>query len=222
MSKFVHALLSRTLDLTTTEIEAWLKLASFAGGPNSMTGIPWEILCLSDLTPDHIHPVVVYGKNGATAAYRSQLSFVDGYGIAIVVLTTGLIQAEPLLVDVMLSTFVSVVDKVSRYQAKNYERDFTTHEKTDAPIKSTLSQDGDSLVLSSLHRNGTDLFSGLTDLWRTIMGDFIPEILFPIRIFPTGLFTKRKLNGKPIVCEVWHLRPDLMSSFNTNLPGRGL
>ncbi|KAF7539734.1 hypothetical protein G7Z17_g12362 [Cylindrodendrum hubeiense] len=220
LSKFSHALLSRTLDLTSIEIDAWLKPASFAGGPHSTTGMPWEILRPLDLTPDHPHTVSIYGKNGAAFAYRSQLSFVDDYGIAVLILTAGPMRAANILTNAMLSTFVPAVDKVSRHQAKKYEGNFTSREGTDAPIEASIVQDRDSLVLSSLHRNGSAI--DLIELWSVTMGDFIPKLNPPIRIFPTELATSSILDGKPIVREVWHLRADLSSSSKTELPGKDL
>ncbi|KAK7428306.1 hypothetical protein QQZ08_005203 [Neonectria magnoliae] len=222
MSKFSHALLSRSLDLTPTETDAWLKPVSFAGGPYTMSGMSWEILRPFDLTPDHPHPVTIYGKSGGALAYRSQLSFADDYGIAVLILTAGPMQAAPVLTDAMLSTIIPVVDKVSRDQAMKYEGNFTSREETGASIEASLVQDKDSLMLSSLQRNGTDIVAGLIDIWDVTMGEFLPKVGPTIRIFPTKLSENSTVDGKSVVREVWHLWPDISSSFKTDLPGRGL
>ncbi|KAJ4251017.1 hypothetical protein NW762_011667 [Fusarium torreyae] len=220
LSKFSHTLLSRTLNLTSAEIEGWLKPGAFAGNAHTMTGMPWEILRLPNLTLDHPHTVTIYGKSGGAQNYRSQLSIVDDYGLAIVILTAGPMKAAPILTDAMLSTFVAAADLVSREQAGRYERKFTNDEKeSGVRIEASLKQDKDSMVLFSLSRNGTDIVSSLTKLWGFTLGDFLPEVGPKIRVFPSQLREKTTLDGKTVVKEVWHLWPDLDPGFKTDLPG---
>ncbi|KAM0550723.1 hypothetical protein ACHAPJ_008788 [Fusarium lateritium] len=220
LSKFSHALLSRTLNLTSTEINGWLKPSAFAGNAYTMTGMPWEILRPTNLTPGHPHAVTIYGKSGGAQNYRSQLSFVDDYGLAIVILTAGPMKAAPILTDAMLSTFVAAADLVSREQAERYEQKFTNSAKeSGVHIEVSLKQDKDSMVLSSLSRNGTDIVSSLAKLWGLTLGDFLPEVGPTIRVFPSQLREKTTLEGKPVVKEVWHLWPGLASGFKTDLPG---
>uniref|UniRef100_A0A0D2XFX2 Beta-lactamase-related domain-containing protein n=1 Tax=Fusarium oxysporum (strain Fo5176) TaxID=660025 RepID=A0A0D2XFX2_FUSOF len=134
LAKFSHALLSRTLNMTSTEINGWLKPSAFAGNAYSLTGMPWEILRLSSLTPDHPHAVTVYGKSGGAQNYRSQLSFIDDYGLAIIILTAGPMKAAPILTNAMFSTFVAAADEVSREQSKRFEqRRFSSRSWTQDP-----------------------------------------------------------------------------------------
>ncbi|KAF5964676.1 hypothetical protein FBULB1_12666 [Fusarium bulbicola] len=185
LSKFSHALLSRTLNMTSTEINGWLKPNAFAGNAYTLTGMPWEILRLPNLTPDHPHTVAVYGKSGGAQNYRSQLSFVDDYGLAIIILTAGPMKAAPILTNAMLSTFVDAADEVSREQAKRYEQRYMSDHQDDAPIEAALAQDNDSMILASLHRNGTDVLSSLRDIWGLTLGDFLPGVGPKIRVFPS-------------------------------------
>ncbi|KAF4494022.1 Beta-lactamase 3 [Fusarium agapanthi] len=219
ISKFSHALLSRTLNMTSTEINGWLKPSAFAGNAYTLTGMPWEILRLSNLTPDHPHTVTVYGKGGGAQNYRSQLSFVDDYGLAIIILTAGPMKAAPVLTNAMLSTFVEAADEVSREQAKRYERRYMSDHEDDVPIEAALEQDNDSMILASLHRSGTDVLSRLTDIWGLTLGDFLPGVGPKIRVFPSQLRENVTLDGKPVMKEVWHSWPDLNSGFETDLPG---
>ncbi|KAF5595274.1 beta-lactamase family [Fusarium subglutinans] len=219
LSKFSHALLSRTLNMTSTEINGWLKPNAFAGNAYTLTGMPWEILRLSNLTPDHPHAVTVYGKSGGAQNYRSQLSFVDDYGLAIIILTAGPMKAAPILTNAMLSTFIDVADEVSREQVKRYEQRYMSDHQDDVPIEAALAQDNGLMILASLHRNGTDVLSSITDIWGLTLGDFLPGVGPKIRVFPSQLRKNATLDGETVVKEVWHLWPDLNSGFETGLPG---
>ncbi|KAF4331762.1 beta-lactamase 3 [Fusarium beomiforme] len=219
LSRFSYALLSRTLNMTTTEINGWLKPRAFAGNAYTMTGMPWEILHLPNLTPDHPHSVTIYGKSGGAQNYRSQLSFVDDYGLAIIILTAGPMKAAPILTNAMLSTFVAAADKSSREQARKYEQRYMGNDDDGILIDASLKQDEDSMTLASLHRNGTDIVSSLIEIWGLTLGDFLPKVGPKIRIFPSQLFENTTLDGKPIVKGVWRLWPDLDSGFKTDLPG---
>ncbi|KAF5635248.1 beta-lactamase 3 [Fusarium sp. NRRL 25303] len=219
LSRFSHALLSRTLNMTSTEINGWLKPNAFAGNAYTLTGMPWEILRLSNLTPDHPHAVTVYGKSGGAQNFRSQLSLIDDYGLAIIILTAGPMKAAPILTNAILSAFVAAADKVSREQAKRYEQRYMSDPEDDVPIEAVLEQNEDSMILASLRRNDTDILSSLTDIWGLTLGDFLPDVGPKIRVFPSQLRENATLEGKHVVKEVWHLWPDLKSGFKTALPG---
>ncbi|KAF4425043.1 Beta-lactamase 3 [Fusarium acutatum] len=219
LSKFSHALLSRTLNMTSTKINDWLKPNAFAGNAYTLTGMPWEILRLSNLTPDHSHAVTVYGKSGGAQNYRSQLSLIDDYGLAIIILTAGPMKAAPILTNAMFSTFVAAVDEASREQARRFEQRYMSDHEDDVPIEAALEQDEDSMILTSLRRNGTDILSSLTDIWGLTLGDFLPDVGPKIRVFPSQIRENATLDGEPAMKEVWHLWPDLKSGFETDLPG---
>ncbi|KAF4953056.1 hypothetical protein FGADI_6326 [Fusarium gaditjirri] len=220
LSKFSYALLSRTLNMTSTEINGWLKPSAVAGNTYALTGMPWEILRLSNLTPDHPHAVSVFGKSGGAQNYRSQLSFIDDYGLAIIILTAGPMKAAPILTNTMLSTFLAAADEVTREQSKRYEQRFVSdQDESGVPIEAALEQDEDSMVLVSLYRNNTDILSSLMDILDLALGDFLPEVGPKIRVFPSQLRENATLDGKPVTKEVWHLWPDLNSGFETDLPG---
>ncbi|KAF9765487.1 hypothetical protein IL306_002220 [Fusarium sp. DS 682] len=205
LSKFSYALLSRALNMTSAEINGWLKPSAFAGNAYTMT--------------DHPHPVTIYGKSGGAQNYRSQLSFVDDYGLAVIILTAGPMKAAPILTNAMLSTIASAADRVSREQAGKYEQKYVIDTEDGVLIEASLKQDDDSMILASLYRNGTDIITSLTDIWGLTLGDFLPEVGPKIRMFPSKLGESATLDGKPAVKEVWHLWPDLNSGFETDLTG---
>lgn len=185
-----------------------------------MTGMPWEILRSSKLTPDHPHTVAIYGKSGGAQNYRSQLDFVDEYGFGVVLLTAGPMKAAPIMRDAMLATFVAAADGVSREQGEKYEQKFTNKgNKSQVPVEASLKQDKDSMVLASLRRNNTDILAGLAKIWSFSLGDFLPTVGPKIRVFPSDLRETTTLDGKPVTREVWHLWPDIGSDFKTDLPG---
>ncbi|OBS23202.1 hypothetical protein FPOA_03756 [Fusarium poae] len=212
LSKFSHALLSRTLNMTPSEINGWFKPTAFAGNAYTMSGMPWEILRLPNFTLNNPHTVTVYSKTGGAQNYRSQLSFVDEYGLAIIVLTAGPMNAAPILADAVLSTFIDAADEISRVQAKRYEG---LYRNEGGVVEAVLEHDGDSMVLTSLHRNGTDIVSSLVDIWGLTLGEFLPEIGPKIRVFPSEL---RETEGN-VTREVWHLWPELDTGYKTDLPG---
>ncbi|KAL6918364.1 hypothetical protein FSST1_009859 [Fusarium sambucinum] len=146
LSKFSQALLSRTLNMTSAEINGWFKPTAFAGNAYTMSGMPWEILRLPNLTPNNPHTITVYSKTGGAQNYRSQLSFVDEYGLVIIVLTAGPMNAAPILADALLSTFVDAADQVSRVQATRYEGLYTNKCEDGVIVEAELRQDGDSMV----------------------------------------------------------------------------
>ncbi|GKU05091.1 beta-lactamase family protein [Fusarium langsethiae] len=219
LSKFSYALLSRTIDMTPAEINGWLKPTAFAGNAYTMSGMPWEILRLPNLTPTNPHPVTFYSKTGGAQNYRSQLSFVDEYGLAVIVLTAGPMKAAPIFADALLSTFVDTADQISRVQARRYEGRYTNEGGDGVVVEAALEQDGDSMVLTSLRRNGTDIVSSLADIWGFTLGDFLPDVGPKIRVFPSDLRETTTFEGKSVTKQVWHLWPELDAGFQTDLPG---
>ncbi|KAI6782781.1 Beta-lactamase-like protein [Emericellopsis cladophorae] len=154
--------------------------------------MPWEIPKLPDLTPEHLHPVTIYGKSGGAQSYRSQLSVLPEHGIAVVMLTAGSMRA-----------LVPAVDTAARDQAKHeYARNFsksacqvtdtTPQAEASEDVQIKIEQDCDSLVLSSVPPiNGgnrtTELVSALEEIWNLTIGMYTGQAVeLPIRLFPTG------------------------------------
>ncbi|KAK5995364.1 Beta-lactamase-like protein [Cladobotryum mycophilum] len=221
LSKFTHALLSRTLDLTPTQIRQWLKPQSFSGGPYSSVGMPWEIYRPLNLTPEHPHAITIYGKGGGAQAYRSQLEVIDEYGLGLVIMTAGPMQALTLITDALLATIVPAVDKVSRDQAKQHSRKFSGKGENGTGFESTLVQDKDSLVLKSIHSGTSDLLKGLVKIWNLTIGEYVGTINPTVRLFPSDLNNKATIDEKNVTREVWHLWPQADSSPASELPGAG-
>ncbi|KAH7309804.1 beta-lactamase/transpeptidase-like protein [Stachybotrys elegans] len=225
LSKFTHALLSSRLNLTATETRGWLKPAAFAGNLQTAVGMPWEIWRPDTLTPKHPHHVTVYGKGGGALLYRSQLSVVDEYGIAVIVLTAGEMNAAAYLPNAVLSTILPAVDDASREMAKTkYARRFHTSSSTKSPVpvEATLVLDDDSLLLSSIQRNGSDVLTAMTDLWSLIMTNFASPIGSTVRLFPQELDEQVTLDGKPATREIWRLWPQALPQPDSDLPGYGI
>lgn len=196
----------------------------FAGGPNSAVGTPWEIFRSSELTPNHPHPVTLYQKSGGAQLYASQLSLVEEYGVALIVLTAGDMEAVGYIRNAMLSTFIAAIDAVSREQAEpQYARTFTsTHQSSQIKtVEVTLTQDNDSLKISSLQRDGVDILKGLTDIWSLTIGSYGSPIGRTVRLFPSELTSETTLCGHKVVQEIWTLWPEVAKPTDSDLPGVG-
>lgn len=215
--------MTRSIDLTPTQVRQWLKPEAYSGG-FSAVGMPWEIFRPHTLTPKHPHPVTIFGKGGGAQSYRSQFSVIDEYGLSLVVLTAGPMNAVTFLSDAMLGTFVPTADEASRTQAKQqYARTFKTgYAKNNASmIEASFDLDDDSLVISSIHRNGSDILEAMTKIWSLTMGQFTANFSSTVRLFPADLDEEVTLHGKPVTREVWHLWPEFASTGESDLPGSG-
>ncbi|KAF6825860.1 beta-lactamase family protein [Colletotrichum musicola] len=224
LSALAHGILSRSV-LSPTETRQWLKPQSFSGSPYSLVGLPWEIYRPPNLVPKHPHTVTIYAKSGGAYGYRSQLAILDEYGIAIVVLSAGDMTAVPYIYDAVLATFIPAVDAVARQQAENLTGTFTSRpasEDTGPCLNVTITQDADSLVFSSLSRNGSDILPALAQIWNLTVGSQLTPISPIFRIFPTEDTVQASLDGVPVVRESWRLWLSPVYGNGSDLPGKGL
>jgi hypothetical protein len=225
MSRLCYAILTRSpvLGMTPTEIRQWLKPVAFAGSASSSTGMPWEIFRSSELTPEYPHPVTVYGKSGGAFGYRSQISVVDEYGVAFVVLTAGDMKAAPQLTNALLGSFLPAIDKYTREEAsQQYARTFKANGANEADLEVHLELDNESLKISSMTRNDLDILRGLVEIWSSTIGSYGSEVGSIVRLFPTEIANEVELSGVTVTREVWRLWPDMRPVERADLPGHGL
>lgn len=223
LSALAYGILSRSI-LSPTETRQWLKPQSFAGSPYSFVGLPWEIYRPPNLVPDHPHTVAIYAKSGGAYGYRSQLAVLDEYGIAIILLSAGDMTAVPYIYDAMLATFVPAVDTATRQQAENLTGTFSNRllsEDSGLCVDLTITQDADSLVLSSVSRNGSDIISALAQIWNLTVGSQLSAISSVFRIFPTEDTAQASLDGVPVIRESWRLWLSPVYGSGSDLPGKG-
>ncbi|KND90810.1 hypothetical protein TOPH_04614 [Tolypocladium ophioglossoides CBS 100239] len=209
LSKFAHAIMTRSIDLTPTQVRQWLKPQAYSGG-FSAVGMPWEIFRPHNLTPKHPHPVTIF--------------VVDEYGLSLVVLTAGPMNAVTFLTDAILGTFVPAADEASRAQAKKeYARTFKSGcaKNNTSMIDVSFDLDNHSLVISSIRRNGSDILAAMTKIWSMTMGQFTSNFGSTVRLFPADLDEKTTLHGKPVTSEVWRLWPEFASIGESDLPRSG-
>lgn len=208
--------------MTATETRGWLKPAAFGGNVHSAVGLPWEIWRPTTLVPDHPHHITLYTKGGGALMYRSQLAVIDEYGIGIIVLTAGQMEAVTPLINAVISTIVPAVDKVSRAQAaRKYARRFKSS-GGNSTVEVTFNLDNDSLVLVSVQRNGEEVLSSITGLWNMIMAPFAAPIGPTVRLFPQEIYENKTLQGNPVTRQAWRFWPELLSSAPSELPGQGV
>ncbi|KAG8426592.1 Actin- protein 6 [Metarhizium acridum] len=221
LSKFAYALLTRSLDLTPTQIRKWLKPEDWTGA-YSAVGMPWEFSRPLTLTPSHPHPVTVAGKGGGAQLYSSQLNIVDEYGVGLIMLSAGNSGASTVLSDALLATFVPAADEASRDQAeKQYARTFKS-ERTSTQNKSveaSFKLDNDSLVISEIRHGGDDVFGGIKKIWGLTIGQYTATFGSAMRLFPTDLYQTTQMDGKNVTAEVWRLWPEFGEPIESDMPG---
>ncbi|KAM3459908.1 hypothetical protein NHJ6243_006444 [Beauveria neobassiana] len=170
--------------------------------------------------------ITIYGKNGGSLGYRSQISVLDEYGIALIVLSAGAMNAQPLLTDAMLAQFVPAIDEVSRKQADHdYARYFGTNcngGNSNVIANITFKQDIDSLTVSSFHLNGSDMLASIPEMWNLTMGQYSSPVGPKLRLFPSDMVKKTKVQHETLTSEMWLLWPELIDGERSDLPGAGL
>lgn len=235
LSKFAHHILARTLPMSpsspssaASQLLSWLKPSTYAGGPANAVGMPWEIHRSSSLTPAHPHPVTLISKDGAAQSYRSSLILVDEYGVGIVALTAGPMDVLPLLSAALVETFVPAVDMAARAHAETqYARTFRSSPGKNESISASFILDDDSMVISSLERNGKDVLQGMVNIFNTTMGQFSSPMTTPFRIYPSVEMDHKVTlpgcgNETTVIAEKWTVAPTLTDPTPaSDLPGAG-
>lgn len=239
LSTFFHAILSRNTSLLLpTTINAWLQPRSATGSSRASVGTPWEIFTpdAGTLTPDHPHTVPIYAKNGAAYGYNAQVGVVDDYGIGVVVLTAGEARAYGPIYDATLSTVVGAVDEAARAEAgeRGYTGSFEgpcmdndTGAVDQACFNVTVQQDIDSLKLTVIERNGSDMLATVREIWAVTVGQFLPGpgLDGDFRIFPVDVSEMATTDdGKNVIREDWRIWWPIEPAANnseSDLPGVG-
>ncbi|GKT50139.1 beta-lactamase-like protein ARB_00930 [Colletotrichum spaethianum] len=223
LSILAHGILSRTI-LSPAKTRQWLKPHTFVGSAYSFVGLPWEIFRPPNLIPEHPHSVTVYAKSGGAYGYRSQLAVIDEYGIAIVLLTAGDMTAVPYIYGSMLATLLPAVDTIARDQAAELTGTFVNNPSysNDSCINVTIVQDKDSLLFSSLYRDGMDILTALMEIWTVTVGSQLTPIDSQFRIFPTEDITRTTLDKRDVTREAWRIWFVPIYGNASDLPGSGL
>lgn len=238
LSTFFYAILSRNASLLPpTTINSWLKPRSAAGSSHASVGTPWEIFIpdAGTLTPAHPHTVPIYAKNGAAYGYNAQVGVVDDYGIAVVVLTAGEAQAYGPIYDATLSAVVASVDEAARDEAgqKGYVGTLdgpcedSVEARGQACFHVTVEQDVDSLKLSVVERNGSDVLAAVREIWAASVGQFLPGpgLGGSFRIFPADISEGgTTIDGKRVIREDWRIwwpTDPAANKTRSDIPGVG-
>jgi len=158
---------------------------------------------------------------------------IPQYGISLVLLTAGDQSALFLLYDALLSVLVPAVDEAAREEAKTtgFDGSFASPASTCAGASggvactnATFKLDADSLVLTSLSRNGSDILKAFATIWAVTVGSFIPPLdNLPLRVFPTEIpgTPARLADGRSVVLEDWRLWWGVSIEGDTELPVKG-
>ncbi|SPO04026.1 uncharacterized protein DNG_06709 [Cephalotrichum gorgonifer] len=188
LSAFLHGILTKSDKIlpTATDINAWLKPNSATGGLHSLVGLPWEIYRADELTPEHPHVIDIYAKGGGAYGYRSQVALLDDYGLGLVILTAGPGMAMTPIYEAMLSVLVPAADEAARQQAEGkYTGSFKAED--DVAVEAKMVLDGDSVVIESLTRNGSDIIEGIQEIFNQGLGSIMGFSVSTPRLFPTEI-----------------------------------
>ena len=215
-------------------VREWLQPRSFAGSPYSFLGTPWEIFQPPSgaLTPEHPHTIAIYAKDGAAYGYRANLAIIPQYGVALVVLSAGDTKVATFLSDAMTTALVPAVDAAAREEALStgYAGTFlspsctsTTTSNSSSPCTNlTLTLDADSLQITELTRNGSDILTALTSIWSVTLGALLADIEPSFRIFPADVSTSDVAAEAAVLHEDWRLWWAIDLDTESDLPGAGL
>ncbi|RYP68738.1 hypothetical protein DL771_006468 [Monosporascus sp. 5C6A] len=242
LSTFFGAILDRTILDTETEVLAWLKPDSVTGSSRSLVGMPWEIYRADGtlLSPSHPRTIDIYAKAGAAYGYAAQAAVIDELGVALVLLTAGSQQSVQYIYDSALWALVPALDEVARDQAGMYEGTYVNTAVDNGNswdggviLDATFEQDEHSLVLTALHRNGSDILASYRELFAATAGSFInatPTVprLFPVGVVADGTTTttttgdgNEEEEEEDVVYEDWRIDWEMEFNGETELPGAG-
>lgn len=229
LSAYAHGILSRSDNILPSEaaIRAWLKPDSVTGSLHSLVGFPWEIFRTANLTPAHPKVIDIYAKGGGAYNYRSQFALLDDYGVAVVVLTAGSSRAVTPIYDHLLTALVPALDDAAREQAEaRYAGEFVGDD-SGVVVNATLVLDEDSILITSLARNGSDILAGFQQIFSTAFGEIVGlEVDIP-RLYPIDVEAPGELEvdgeTRAVVYEDWRLTwSDFASVESSDLADSGL
>lgn len=231
LSILTHSILSRNVPgLTAAQIREWLKPNAFTGSPHSFVGMPWEIFRPESLLPhDPSQTLTFYAKSGGAYGYRSHVALLDSHGVGLVLMTAGDISVLTYLYDAMLATFVPAVDLAARQEAEtSLVGSFASlsacesSNSTKPCVEATLALN-ETLELTSLTRDGSDIQGAISELWLVTVGAQLAPIVPTFRFFPTGDVIAEEADGGTVTKEAWRIffETDVPDS-KTGLPGQGI
>ncbi|KAL4747557.1 hypothetical protein BDW72DRAFT_196634 [Aspergillus terricola var. indicus] len=197
LSIFLSAILNHSILDTPANVRKWLKPLSTTSSLNTLVGRPWEILRATDLLPPkYAHTVDIYAKSGGAMGYMAQVAAIDQYGVGLIVLTAGPVDAMNILYRAILGTFIPAIEEEARFQSHRFAGTWTsktsplsnesqTH--SDEKIRLTLDiDDGTGIRLASFTRGNASIVNAIKKIWDAeylALGfGILPDTL---RVYPT-------------------------------------
>jgi actin-related protein 6 len=130
--------------------------------------------------------------------YMAQIAAIDQYGVGVIVLTAGPVDAMDILYRALLGTFIPAIEEEARFQSHRFAGTWTS--KTSPPsnesqtrsnekIKLTLDIDnGTGIKLASFTHGNASIIAAIKKIWEAeylALGFGIMPDTF--RVYPTGL-----------------------------------
>lgn len=182
LTKLGRAILQSTL-LRPSQTRRWLKPQAHTASLELNIGAPWEIVRLSDRTPDG-RAVDLYLKGGGLGQYQTLLALIPDYDVVMTFMSAGP-PPRWLLVDIVVDVVLPAIDEVSREQAA---RDFSGRYISSSPNASlSVAIDrGPGLKIQEWTSRGRDILQDLASRFGNISA----------RLYPAGV-TSFNGTGKP-------------------------
>lgn len=182
LSKYLRYILTHYNALATGV--NWFNPASFATGPASFYGMPWEIFRTTKALPDGRRPVTFVNKGGSLPGHYSMITLLPDYDLGITVLTAGRSELLNTLLDLISASIIRAAeDVIWRHVEKTYVGEYVSQSLNSSVSLTANSSSG--LVLDSFISNGTDV---LHELIPGFFEAFLPKGGYKALLVPTLLY----------------------------------
>ncbi|KAL5333489.1 beta-lactamase/transpeptidase-like protein [Aspergillus crustosus] len=170
LAAFLSRILNKSILDTPSAVRAWLKPHSTTSSLHTIVGRPWEILRTTDLLPQkRANTIDIHGKSGGAMGYMAQIGVIEQYGLGVVILTAGPVDAMDILYRAVLGTFVPAVEEVARLQARKFTGRWSTTNAGNKSEKINLRidiDDGPGLKLASYTRGNSSIIDAVKAIWE--------------------------------------------------------
>lgn len=202
ISSLGRSILSSTI-LSPAPTRRWLRPVSHTANLQFSVGTPWEIFRLTLDTPSKVFDL--YTKNGGVGCYFSELVLSPDYGVGYTILeadgnTNIRGVAGRLIMGWINELLFPALEEAAREEADlNYVGDYvSTDQNLNSSMRFAVTSDLPGLSITSLIRNGTDIFAVLGS---QILG--IPASNVSIRLYPTNLHNSIRAGSEVEWHAIW-------------------
>lgn len=159
----------------------WLKPVSHTASLTYSVGSSWEILRSTYFTPDN-RVIDLYTKSGGLGQYGSLIVLIPDYDVALVVLAAGDTTIVDIVSEMVLDTFVPLIDAVARADSqKAYAGKYSSSHSSNSTMMVLTTDSGPGIKVSQWLSEGQDFLA----LYNSFFG--APSDFVDMRLYPTNL-----------------------------------